>query len=260
MSVSFVSINVRGLKNTVKRKTFFYFVRNNRQQETHSGIADETFWKQPWGDKIFAIFALKMLFNKFPGKVIEHKSDTGGHWLIMVVEMHDQKYILICVYGHNNRTNNRVMMASLSSLINNWKVSFMTEKVVIGGDFNIAPDSWLDRKPHRGQQPVYDDILTNLCMSAHTVDCWRISNPTSVKYTNSADSNQCSRLDYWLISQIICKDVLKCEISVSPLTDHCMIKLSLKIIQHLKSSENTWKLNNSLLLNYGFCKQVKILF
>lgn len=58
----------------------------------------------------------------------------------------------------------------------------------------------------------------------------------------------------------ICKDVLKCEISVSPLTDHCMVTLSLKIIQQSHLSENIWKFNNSLLLNDGFCKQVKALF
>lgn len=273
MSVSFVSINVRGLKNIVKRKAFFLFCKEQQAncfflQETHSGIADEKFWKQQWGDEILFSHGtsysagVMVLFNKFPGKVIEHKSDTGGHWLIMVVEMQDQRYILLCVYGYNNRINNRVMMASLGSCINNWKITFMTEKVIIGGDFNIAPDSWLDRKPHRGQHPEYDDILTNLCMSTHTVDYWRISNPTSVKYTwtNSADSNQCSRLDYWLTSHTICKDILKCGISVSPLTDHCMIELSIKIIQQPKPSVNTWKFNNSLLLNDGFCKQVKILF
>ena len=39
-----------------------------------------------------------------------------------------------------------------------------------------------------------------------------------------------------------------------------MIELSLKIIQEPNSSKNTWKFNNSLLLNDGFCKQVKTHF
>uniref|UniRef100_A0A3B4WDT5 exodeoxyribonuclease III n=1 Tax=Seriola lalandi dorsalis TaxID=1841481 RepID=A0A3B4WDT5_SERLL len=273
MSVSFVSINVRGLKNIVKRKAIFLFCKEQQAncfflQETHSGLADETFWKQQWGDETFFSHGtshsagVMVLFSKFPGKVIEHKSDTDGHWLILVVEIHDQRYICVCVYGYNNRPKNRVMMESLGSFIKNWEIKYMTDKVVLGGDFNIAPDSWLDRIPHRGQQPEYDDILTNLCISTHTVDYWRITNPMSLKYTwtNSADNNQCSRLDYWLISQTISKDVLKCEISISPLTDHCMIKLALKIIQQPQSSETIWKFNNSLLLNDGFCKQVKILF
>uniref|UniRef100_A0A3Q2QH20 exodeoxyribonuclease III n=1 Tax=Fundulus heteroclitus TaxID=8078 RepID=A0A3Q2QH20_FUNHE len=215
MSLSFVSINVRGLKNIVKRKAFFLFCKEQQAnffflQETHSETTDGKFWKQQWGDEILFSHGtspsagVMVLFNKFPGKVIGHKIDPDGHWLIMVIEMHDQKYILLCVYGYNNKTINRF--------------TFMTEKVVMGGDFNIAPDSWLDHKPHRGQQPEYDDILTNLCTSTHTVDYWRISNPTTVKYTwtNSADNNMRSRLDYWLISQMIAKDVLKCEISVSP--------------------------------------------
>lgn len=195
MSGSFVSINVRGLKNIVKRKAIFLFCKEQQAncflffflQETHSGIADEKVWKQQWGDDVLFSHGtshsagVMVLFNKFPGKVIDHKSDTGGHWLIVVVEMHHQRYILRCVNGYN-RTNNKVMMASLGSLINNWKITYMTEKVVMGGDFNIAPDSWLDWKPQRGQRPEYDDISTYLCMSTHTVDYWRISNPTYVKY------------------------------------------------------------------------------
>lgn len=270
MSLNFVSINVRGLKNIVKRKAIFLFCKEQQAncfflQETHSGTEDEKFWKQQWGDDILFSHGtshsagVMVLLNKFPGKIIKHESDTDGHWIMMVLEIYDQKYVSLCIYGYNIRTNNRAMMTKLDRLINNWKITYMTEKVIIGGDFNIAPHSWLDRRPQRGQQPEYDDIIKNLCTSTHTVDYWRMSNPTSVMYTwnSTADRNQGSRLDYWLISQIICKDILKYEISTSPLSDHCMIKLSLKIIQQPKASENMWKFNNNLLLNDDFCKQVE---
>lgn len=59
-----------------------------------------------------------VLLNRLPGKVIEHTSDTGGHWLMVVVEIHDQRLILLYVYRHNNRTNNRNMMLKLGLLIN----------------------------------------------------------------------------------------------------------------------------------------------
>lgn len=78
---------------------------------------------------------------------------------MVVVEMHDQRFILLCVYGFYNRANNRAM---LGLLINEWKIIYDTEKVIVGGDFNIAPDSWLDRTPHRGQQPEYINKYSRL--------------------------------------------------------------------------------------------------
>lgn len=118
MSVSLLSINVRGLKNIVSKANCTFL------QETLSGIADEKFWKQQWGDqKIFShgtshSAGVIMLLYRLPGKVIEHKSDTEGHWLMVVVEMHDQRFILLCVYGFVNRANNRAMLIKLGLLIN----------------------------------------------------------------------------------------------------------------------------------------------
>lgn len=59
-----------------------------------------------------------VLMNRVPGKVIEHKSDTDGHWLMVIVEIFDQKLILLCVYGYNNRIKNRVTLERLGLLIN----------------------------------------------------------------------------------------------------------------------------------------------
>ena len=58
---------------------------------------------------------------------------------------------------------------------------------------------------------------------------------------------------------MLCKDILKCEISASPLTDH-MINIKVVTIQQNRKSDNIWKFNNSLLLNRGFCCQVKTLY
>lgn len=51
------------------------------------------------------------------------------------------------------------MIIKLGLLINEWKISYDSGKVIVGGDYKIAPDSWLDRTPRRGQQPEYIDIL-----------------------------------------------------------------------------------------------------
>lgn len=56
----------------------------------------------------------------------------------------------------------------------NGKLLMKLKKIILGGDFNIASNSWLDRTPRRGQQPELNDTLASL-----TVDHWRTSNPTT---------------------------------------------------------------------------------
>lgn len=89
-----------------------------------------------------------------------------------------------------------------------------TDNIITGGDFNIAPNSWLDRKPPKGSQPDYNDIITNFCLSNNLGDYWRITNPGKIEFTwfSPADTGLCSRLDYWFLSQTIINLTSKCEI------------------------------------------------
>jgi len=199
--------------------------------------------------------------RQFTGKVISYLGDKDGHWLIAAIEICDQKMIVLSVYGYNNKVNNRSMLEKLGNLVTEWKAVYMTDKVVMGGDFNIAPNSWLDRLPPRGQQPENNEVLHNFCIETNTFDYWRLNNPTNLEYTwiSASNGNQRSRIDYWLISHSISNNVQKCEIITSPLTDHCLISLSLLVTKQSHSSGNIWKLNNRLLSNDGFCKQIKSL-
>lgn len=250
-------------------KLFFLFCKEQKAncvflQETHSVLNDEKFWIIQWGD--LALFAhgtlhsagVMLLFNRFEGSVIVHEGDKEGHWLMVAVEINDICYILLCIYGYNNKVANREMLEKLGNLVNEWKVIYKSDNVIIGGDFNIAPDSWLDRKPQRSSHSVYNDIILNLCTLTNVVDYWRVSNPNSIHHTwyNPSGNGQSSRLDYWLISSELCNDVLDCIISASPLTDHCMITLSLSISKKSQISPNIWKFNNDLLKNDNFCQQV----
>lgn len=57
--------------------------------ETHSVEEGVNFWKLQWGDSIFFshgtshLAGVMILFNRFPGKVINHISDINGHWLMV---------------------------------------------------------------------------------------------------------------------------------------------------------------------------------
>ena len=58
MLLTIVSFNVNGLRNNLKRKTIFHFLKMKKfdfilLQETHSNQTDEKLWKCEWGGDIF---------------------------------------------------------------------------------------------------------------------------------------------------------------------------------------------------------------
>lgn len=265
--LSFISLNTRGLKDKVKRKAIFLFCKEQRAncvflQETHSAEADSKFWKLQWGDSVFFSHGtshsagVMILLNRFPGKIIDHKSDPTGYW---VTEMNGINYILLCVYGYNKRAQNKNLFSSLSKCLEEWKMLFSTDRVIIGGDFNLAPDLWLDRLPSKRHCHTFDETIVELTTKANLIDYWRMKNPTRKQFTwfNSSNNGQCSRLDYWLISDNLVNEVNRCEISASPLTDHCVIFLTLSPGGRENNKNPIWKFNNTLLEDTEFCNVVK---
>lgn len=268
--LSFISLNTRGLKDNIKRKAIFLFCKEQKAncvflQETHSVEADTKFWKLQWGDSIFFSHGtshsagVMILFNRFPGKIIDHKRDATGYWLMVATEINDKIYILLCVYGYNKRAQNKTLFSSLSKYLEEWKMLFSTDRVIIGGDFNLAPDLLLDRLPSRRHYHTHDEIILELITKANLIDYWRMKNPTRKQFTwfNSSNNGQCSRLDYWLISDNLINEVNRCDISASPLTDHCVIFLTISLDGRETKINSIWKFNNNLLENTEFCNIVK---
>ena len=66
MLLPIVSFNVNGLKNNLKRKTIFHFLKNKKfdfifLQETHSSDTDEKLWKCEWGGIYFILMVIIMV-------------------------------------------------------------------------------------------------------------------------------------------------------------------------------------------------------
>lgn len=48
-------------------------------------------------------------------------------------------FTVLCMYGNNNKAFNREMFRKL---VSKWKPGHTSDKVIMGGDSNIAPGSW----------------------------------------------------------------------------------------------------------------------
>ena len=55
---SVISLNVRGLRDTVKRRSIFTYLKDQEAnfyflQETFSNVSDEAIWRNEWGGEIY---------------------------------------------------------------------------------------------------------------------------------------------------------------------------------------------------------------
>lgn len=265
---SYVSLNTRGLRDFVKRKSIFLFCKNERAQcfllqETHSVDLDEKFWSNQWGDKI--IFShgsnrsagVAILLNHFPGKILATVRDTCGHWLICVFEIDNHFLILGNIYGYNTLNQNKILIDEITNVVKDLCQRYPTEHLIFGGDFNMVMDNWLDRCPSKYSSHHYNPLLLGFCSVFKLTDIWRTKNPTTQIFTwFKPDRSVKSRIDFWLVSEFRSCLELSSIVSAAPLTDHCMVKLVLKPVNTYQRTKGYWKFNSNLLNNEPFCQDV----
>jgi len=127
--VLIATFNVNGLRQTIKRKAIFYFLKQKQidiilLQETHSLSADEILWKYEWGGDILfahgdsnskgvAILIIRNL-NYRLGKLL---LDPCGRFNLAKTDFDKKKIILENVYAPN-KDDNVFLMAFFVTLLN----------------------------------------------------------------------------------------------------------------------------------------------
>lgn len=265
---SSVSLNVRGLRDSIKRKATFLFLKNEKAhcyliQETHSNDTDEKIWSNQWGEKIYFSHGtnrsagVAILLHNFPGKVISTKKDSSGHWIICIFETNKQFLILGNLYGYNNLNQNKQLITELTSILTELSQTYINSKIILGGDYNMVMDEWLDRQPSKFQNHQINCTLSQFCNDFNLNDIWRIKNPDKQIFTwFKPDGTIKSRLDFWLVSEFTPVQDINCSITAAPLTDHCMVKLIVSPINGGRRNKGYWKFNSNLLKNEHYCHDV----
>lgn len=267
--ILFSSFNVRGLKDSIKRKAVFLFCKSQKSnciflQETHSESTDVKFWTQQWGDKI--IFShgtnrcagVAICFNRCPGKVITQEADIDGHWAACVLDIESNLIITINIYGHNNDQKNKQLLHHITTVIRKLQLNYPTEHIIVGGDFNIAPDEWMDRCPSKYSKVTWNPIMEDFMKVNKLNDVWRNLNHNIRQYTWFKPNGQSrSRIDYWLAADSIFEHITEANIACSPLSDHCIINLKISKNDTINKFKGYWKFNSNLLKNNKYCKSVE---
>jgi len=114
-------------------------------------ISGNKVWKSQWGDQVYFCHAthnsagVALLFNKFTGVILETYNSDSGRWCIVLCKL-DNAFFICDVYGHNGTTQDWTMFTEILSKIRELQSENKEAFLIIGGDFNDAPNDRLDRR------------------------------------------------------------------------------------------------------------------
>lgn len=140
---------------------------------------------------------MAICFYRFPGTVITSKCDNNGHWITAVVNLEGNLAILINIYSYNDTAQNKLLLETLTDTISEYKNSFAISFTLVGGDFNMVIDEWLDRCPSTYDTFHHNNLMKKFINANSLVDVWRENNADSRKFTWIKPNGRArSRIDF----------------------------------------------------------------
>jgi exonuclease III len=250
MSLRFkhVTLNVRGLRNTEKRRRIFHWLKDK-----HIDIVflQETFFTEEllsdvnkdWDGSIEHAASdsphsrgVSVLFNPNLDVKIEnvHRSKDARK-ILLNVEVNGDKFTLVNIYAPNKQN----LLIDFYKRATSWIPQYSDEDnlIIISGDMNCNENNivvW--RAYHKFKEKlklldVWDHVNFN-----QNCNTW----------IDPADPTHQSRLDYVLTSQYLVESVKTCKISHAPTPDHKAVTTEFVIKKNIRGP-SYWKLNNSIL-------------
>ena len=263
--IEIVSLNVRGLGDSGKRKEVFYWLHKQNSniifvQETHSCDKTENIWRTQWGGDIYYSHGetnargVAILIKKTTPIIVRNQiNDLSGRYVILDVTIGDKDFTLANVYGPND--DNPEFFLELINDIEN----LPNDNRIIGGDFNLVLDKYMDKS---GGRMVTHENSTEVLLAwmdeTDLMDIWRHQHPLDKRYTwlkRNPQLIQC-RLDFFLVSFGLANITEKSVISPGFKTDHSLIKIYIALVNQ-KRGPGFWKLNCSLLKELDYVKIIK---
>ena len=231
-------MNVRGLRNQVKRRSIFSYLKNQKAtlyclQETFSKEDDEKISAEWGGQIIFShgseqsrgVCILLSANSGFSLNTVY--ADPDGRYIIAKVNIGDEQLFVINIYAPNKGAEQELFIRNLSAnLISKTDIT----KIIIAGDWNCS----LFPKDKSGGLPWketnYRNSIVDLMDELDLVDIYRKLHPNTKAFTYESKSLKLrSRIDYFLVSNTIAVNARKAEIRPSIAPDHKAVFLSFEI-------------------------------
>ena len=136
VKLHFISNNVKGLQNSLKRIKIFEYLKNNLGsngflllQETHSSLADEKKWADELERPIFFSHGKTNSCGVAIGyigsnkvDVLDKKIDKNGRILILDVNVYETNFVLINIFSHNTEMEQLAALHILDKMLDLLKI------------------------------------------------------------------------------------------------------------------------------------------
>lgn len=263
--IKVLSMNVMGLSsNSKKRLDVFNWAKSKNAsivcfQETHSTKDIETRWEDEWGGKCYfshgdskSAGASIMFRSGLDFKVNDLKIDENGRYIILDLNVYEQRLTFVCLYGYNTDVP-----------------QFFTDILYKSAEF--ANTSYLFCDDWNAVQNKSDDtynVLHDRNINARKkidemketfelLDPWRTCYPDDRKYTWRQPSPvKQSRIDYFLVSEDMFALMENTKIISGYRTDHSAIVFCFSA-SLAKRVKGYWKFNSQLLRDSDYINLVK---
>jgi exodeoxyribonuclease-3 len=265
--MKFYSWNVNGIRAVVKKGTFQAFIKEHQPdvlclQETKAerGQAEvdlagyHEYWNsaEKKGYSGTAIFSKREpldVINGFPKEFAkkfsfadELKRDANGEGRVITAEF--DKFFVVTVYTPNAKDD----LSRLPLRHKHWDPAFLAyckqlekkKPVLFCGDLNVAHTELdlANPKPNRGKKGFTEEEREGFqnFLNAGFVDTFRMFTQGNGHYSwwsnfsNARARNVGWRIDYWLVSEQLRKQVKKAEIHTDVMgSDHCPVSVTVAI-------------------------------
>lgn len=257
-----LSLNCRGLNNSVKRKLYFnkfseydlIFI-----QESYVTKSTVNIWRKQWGGHLHASFGTK---NSLGTLILINKKCTSGvleditineRCIGVKFEHDDVIYYFFSVYAPSIKGERSAFFNILQGELQKYKEN---GRVILCGDFNSVIDNTRDviaGNPHSERESLnFRKFVNGLALT----DCWREKHPNEIDFTwHRHTPFTARRLDYIFISNAINNMIGQCTHKIWTATDHKAVILILKSDAFVRGPPR-WHFNESLLDDEAFCDQL----
>ena len=262
-SITFVSLNVKGINNPVKRQKIDNYLRQLKAdvaflQETHLKQGRQKLLKRNWVGQVFhsnfnakARGAAILISKNVPFDVEEIISDSAGRFVIVQGHMFSTPTVLLSVYAPN-WDNKDFFVKLFNTLPNNNDYN-----IIVGGDFNCVLDPNLDRSSNR-LQGLYKSakVIHNFMSQSGLSDIWRFHSQKKKVFSFFSNVHHTyTRIDYFLLDNKILEKTHSCTYHGITVSDHAAISFVLEI-PNIPRPRRNWRFNTVLLADDDFNKMI----
>ena len=260
--IRFLSWNIRGIHNPVKRSRVFAHMKTLGSdviflQETHLRSSECSKLKRAWIGQLFCsknedrVRGTAILIRKgIPFTPSQTVCDSRGRYVIVTGKLYGTQITLANVYGPN--WDNPLFFTDFIAVLPDLNNS----QLILGGDFNSVLHPKLDRSNPRPNSKISNSgaVIQSFIDTYALSDPWRRNNPTDRQYSFfSPVHHSFSRIDFFLVDSRILPMVKDSQYNSIVFSDHGPVQLDICFPECIRP-RRTWRFDPLLLSRDSFKK------